>query len=237
MDHFETIYRSKADAYHRMISAEDADHHLITALAELTPGSSISALAGKRLLDVGSGTGRIPLLVRGQPRRTIAVDLHRGMLLQNQAERDQVSGDWDLVQSDLQQLPLPAKWADLTTAGWVLGHLRSWFSDDWKAHIGAGLCEMQRVTAPTGWLVIFETLGTGSLQPAPPTPDLEEYYLWLEEKWGFSRRVISTDYVFPSVDDAIACTEFFFGSELADRVHRNQWSRIPEWTGMWVKRI
>lgn len=143
MDHFEIIYRSKADAYHRMISAEDADHHLLTALKEITP------LIGKRLLDVGSGTGRIPLLVRGQPRRMIAADLHRAMLLQNQAERDRVSGDWDVVQSDLQLLPLPADWADLTTAGWVLGHLRSWFSDDWKAHIGAGLREMQRITAST----------------------------------------------------------------------------------------
>jgi hypothetical protein len=85
-------------------------------------------------------------------------------------------------------------------------------------------------------LVIIETLTTGSLTPAPPTGALAEYYGWLEREWGFWRQIIRTDYVFGSVEEAVARTEFFFGVELASAIRANGWARLPEWTGVWSKR-
>ena len=58
MDHFQRIYASQASAYHQMIAAEDADGELRAVLAEFAPRP------GERLLDLGSGTGRIPLSLR-----------------------------------------------------------------------------------------------------------------------------------------------------------------------------
>ncbi len=78
MDHFQRIYTSRAADYQAMIAAEDADGNLLQAIEAVTP------LAGKRVLDLGTGTGRLPQLLAGRVQSLIGVDLHRAMLLENQ---------------------------------------------------------------------------------------------------------------------------------------------------------
>lgn len=229
MDHFISIYSARADAYHRMIAAEDVDGHLAATLRRLAPW------AGKRVLDLGTGTGRLPILMAPAAARVVGVDLHWDMLREQHAQRAAAGGAWPLVQADMRYLPFPAGWADLVTAGWSIGHLRGWHADNWQAQIGQVLREMERLAAPGGTLVILETMTTGGLAPAPPTEGLAEYYAWLEGAWGFQRHVIQTDYAFASVDDAVAHTEFFFGSELAEKIRAHGWARLPEWTGVWVR--
>ncbi len=231
MDHFQRIYSSQADAYHRMIAVEDLQNNLVKALQASLP------IAGARLVDLGSGTGRIPLLFKDMARFIVAIDLYRDMLRQNQLVRQESGGRWDLVQADMRQLPLQRGSADIVTAGWSIGHLRAWFSEDWQRQIGRILVEMHRLARPGGWLAVMETMTTGSLTPAPPTVELAEYYAWLEQEWGFTPQVIQTDYNFSSVEDAVQKTRFFFGDELAEKIRQNGWSRLPEWTGIWIKQV
>jgi ubiquinone/menaquinone biosynthesis C-methylase UbiE len=231
MDHFHHIYNHRADDYHRMIAPEDSQGNLLPALQQVT------ALEGKRIVDLGSGTGRLPLLLDGLTAQVIGLDLHGAMLLENQRQRERVKGRWELAQGDMRALPLPTDWADVVTAGWAIGHLRSWYADDWQTQMGRVLREMQRVAAPGGALIIIETLTTGSLTPAPPTPGLAEYYAWLESDWGFTRQTIRTDYQFASVEEAVSRTEFFFGADLAAEIQRQGWAHLPEWTGVWGSRI
>jgi len=96
---------------------------------------------------------------------------------------------------------------------------------------------MRRVTRPGGTLVITETLGTGTTSAGPPNQELAEYYAWLEREHGFTRECIETDYQFPDVETAVRGMQFFFGSELAARIQQHGWTRVPEWTGIWHKRI
>jgi ubiquinone/menaquinone biosynthesis C-methylase UbiE len=229
MDHFQQIYTSQAWAYHRMIQAEDADGNLLKCLNE------IAAPQGRRLLDLGTGTGRIPLLLAGLPSLIVGLDLHRAMLKVNCEERAAVRGDWHLAQGDFGMLPFPGASFDVLTAGWAIGHLRHWEAGAWRSVIGGVLIEMERVTAPGGTLIILETLGTGSLTPSPPTQELAEYFTWLEEFWRYRRTVVRTDYAFSSPSEAVRMMEFFFGPELTAKIHRYQWARVPEWTGVWVK--
>jgi len=35
----------------------------------------------------------------------------------------------------------------------------------------------------------------------------------------------------------VAHTEFFFGSEMVELIRKNGWARLPEWTGVWCKRL
>jgi len=229
MDHFQAIYAARAAEYHRMIAAEDLDGRLLPAIER------VASPRGKRVVDLGTGTGRLPLLIGDQAAQLVGLDLHRDMLRQHVLQRR--GGRWALVQGDMRYLPIRSGWADIVTAGWAIGHLRSWFAADWQAQIGRVLDEMHRVLAPGGALIILETLSTGSLTPAPPNADLAEYYDWLEQAWGFQRDTIPTDYHFASVDQAVARTEFFFGPDLAAEIRAQGWARLPEWTGVWSKVI
>jgi ubiquinone/menaquinone biosynthesis C-methylase UbiE len=231
MDHFKRVYTSQAAEYHRMIAVEDVDNNLLPALERISP------LAGKRILDLGSGTGRLPLLLAARRPQIIAIDLHRAMLNQQAELRQETGGGWPLVQADIRLLPFPDDWADVVAAGWSIGHFRGWYADDWQTQISKVLHEMHRTACQGGALIILETLTTGSLTPAPPSQELAEYYTWLEGEWGFQREAISTDYQFESVGQAVDYTEFFFGPALAENIRQNHWSRLPEWTGMWSKNV
>jgi ubiquinone/menaquinone biosynthesis C-methylase UbiE len=238
-DHFVRIYNDEAAAYHELIAAEDADHNLLPALQSLAP------LAGARLLDLGSGSGRIPLLLRGLGCEIVAVDLHRGMLEEQKkqmlslqtsdGERSKPQAGWSLLQADGRALPLPAGWADVVTAGWAFGHFTGWYPDDWQQQAARAVAEMQRAAKPGATLIILETLGTGALQPAPPNAALAAYYAWLEGQHGFARTTVATDYDFGSVERAAELCGFFFGPEMAKCVRANGWSRVPEFTGIWSK--
>jgi len=231
MDHFRHIYTSRATAYHRMISAEDVEGNLLKTLQAITP------LEEQTILDLGTGSGRLALLLASRARRFIGLDLHAAMLRENVVQRERVNGQWALAQSDMRALPFPTASAEVVTAGWAIGHLRGWYPADWQTQIGQVLHEMERVAKPNGALIIMETLTTGALTPAPPNAHLAEYYDWLENTWGYTRHTIATDYQFASVEEAVELTEFFFGSELAQQIRLNQWARLPEWTGVWEKRL
>ncbi|MCK6627227.1 MAG: class I SAM-dependent methyltransferase [Anaerolineae bacterium] len=231
MDHFRHIYSHCAADYHRMITPEDWEGHLLPALQRVT------SLTGQRILDLGTGSGRLPLLLGATAAQIVGLDLHAAMLQEQQRQRERIGGRWGLVQGDMRALPFPGGWAEVVTAGWAIGHLRGWYPQDWQAQIGQVVQEMHRVVKPGGALIIMETLTTGSLTPAPPTPGLAEYYAWLENEWGFTRQTIRTDYQFASVEEAAGQTEFFFGPELAATIRRNGWATLPEWTGVWGKPV
>jgi hypothetical protein len=53
------------------------------------------------------------------------------------------------------------------------------------------------------------------------------------EAYGFSHKWIRTDYEFESVEQAVELTRFFFGEQLADDVHAQKLTRVPECAGIW----
>jgi ubiquinone/menaquinone biosynthesis C-methylase UbiE len=224
---YKKIYSERADDYHRFIAVEDADGNLLRAI------EGVTALHGKRLLDIGTGTGRLPLLLAPRCAQVLGLDLHRDMLRRHTANRAALEGRWLLAQADMRSLPVRSQWADLVTAAWSISNLLGEYKDRWRTEIGRVIAEMQRACAPGGTLIIFETLSTGSLTPAPPTEALSEYYAWLETESGFARTLLQTDYQFESVEQAVAWTEFFFGPALSEKIRAHGWARLPEWTGMW----
>ncbi|MBL0197555.1 MAG: class I SAM-dependent methyltransferase [Myxococcales bacterium] len=226
---YQRIYRERAEDYDRLVGAEDADGNLLPALEAVVP------VAGLDVLDVGTGTGRLARLLVGRARRVVGVEPAPAMLAVARRHLEASGhGGWELHEGRADALPVESASADLVLAGWVLGHQRTWRADDWREAIGACLCEMSRCLRPGGTMVIIETLGTGSEEPAPPNAALADYFGWLEEQ-GFTRRAIRTDYVFPDVATAAAVCGGFFGEAFAERVTRAGWSRVPECTGLWSR--
>lgn len=230
-DHFPEIYSTQAAAYHQMIAVEDVDQNLLKAI------QAVTSLEGKRALDLGTGTGRIPILLHDHSVEVVAMDLHRDMLRENAVQRQTQGGKWGMFQGDMRFLPLAKTQFDIVFAGWAIGHFGSWYPDAWKEEINRVVQEMHRQCKVGGTVMIMETLSTGATSPAPPTPRLAEYYAMLENEWGFERQAIQTDYLFESVEQAVAYTEFFFGEAMSALIHENQWARLPEWTGVWSKKV
>ncbi|MBN2045617.1 MAG: class I SAM-dependent methyltransferase [Anaerolineales bacterium] len=226
-DHFMQIYRLHGTTYHELISYEDTDGNLRPSLTKIT------SFASKSILDLGTGTGRIPLLFPDS--NITGVDLHWEMLIENQ--RQQRPDPRPLVQGDMRILPFSNNCFEIVTAGWALGHFTGWFGDQWQQHMEQVLNEVSRVLKPEGWLVILETMTTGSHTPAPPSEGLATYYRWLEEDLGFETHVIQTDYLFDDLSQATRYAQFFFGIDLAKKVRKHNWVRLPEWTGIWARQI
>jgi len=225
---FVTIYRDHAADYDRLVNAEDCDQHLLPTIEQLCP------LVGASALDVGAGTGRVSRLIAQRAARLVSIDLSAAMLA---VARDHLGSRASLAQADGRQLPVSSGWADLAVAGLVFGHMTIWFPDRWQESIAQALDDMARALKPRGTLIVIETLGTGFTQPAAPNEHLGAYYKWLENVRGFNRVTLRTDYCFADPEQAAQITGFFFGSAFADQVRREHWSRVPECTGLWWKRL
>jgi ubiquinone/menaquinone biosynthesis C-methylase UbiE len=229
---FRRFYAERAEEYEALVSAEDVNGQILPALEGLIH------LDGARVLEIGVGTGRVTelLLAAGatlvgcEPAAAM-LEVARRRLARFPAERA------ELRQCKVQELDTSAGGFDLALAGWVLGHFVEWYAPTWRDEIGGALDRMERALVPGGLLVILETLGTGQTEPAPPSPGLAEYYRWLEEERGLERMVLRTDYAFQDVDSAAAVAGAFFGEAFAERVRRESWSRIPECTGLWWRRL
>lgn len=226
MDHFRTIYRTRADDYDTLVAREDFQGSLPQALAKIRPW------AGLDVVELGAGTGRLTRLLAPAAASVVALDAAPAMLRVAHLSLGH-SRHVAFAAADNAALPLRDAVADLAVAGWSLGHSVAWYPDAWRDVIGAALAEMRRVLRPGGMVIILETLGTGRETPAPPTDGLAAYYQWLEEAHGFQRAWLRTDYRFASLDEAERLTRFFFGDDLADRVRREGLTTLPECTGLW----
>jgi ubiquinone/menaquinone biosynthesis C-methylase UbiE len=226
---YQNIYANHAKEYDALVRAEDADGNLIPAIEAVHP------LIGATVLEVGIGTGRIGRAIVERVGRLVGVDRAPAMLAiaREHLEAMPKAAPWELHCVDARTLPVPSGFCDVAIAGWVFGHFRYWMPEDWREQIGQAFGEMRRALKPGGALVIIETLGTGWEEPRPPSPELAQYFEWLEKEQGLQRKAFRTDYLFPDVETAAVTTGAFFGDEFAARVRREGWRRVPECTGMW----
>lgn len=225
-EHFKHIYAHRAADYDAMVSREDHQGNLLPALEQ------VARLDGATVVEMGAGSGRLTRLIAHRAASVLALDLSWAML--HEAQRT-LHDSVNLSVGDNLALPVASEVADITIAGWSFGHATGWNPTGWALDIAQMVTEMERVTKPGGTLLILETLGTGSAEPAPPNTALAAYYIWLESILGFTRQVVQTDYQFESVEEADKLTRFFFGDDLADRIRAEGLTILPEYTGLWSK--
>jgi ubiquinone/menaquinone biosynthesis C-methylase UbiE len=77
--------------------------------------------------------------------------------------------NWRLAQADNRNLPIITGSANVILAGWTLGHLTEWHQDSWQPALDKVMTELDRILAPQGTIILFETLGTCQDTAATPT--------------------------------------------------------------------
>ena len=224
------IYQTDGDRYEALIAREDYQGNIEKAL------DGIVRVDGLDVLDLGAGTGRLAVMLAPRAKTMKAFDLSEEMLRVCRS-RFEASGlsNWQVQVADHRSIPVSDGSADLMVSGWSVSYLAVWNPETWKAELEKWMGEMKRVMRPGGYIVLFESLGTGNEAPVR-LEHLKDYYPWLDEA-GFQNKWIRTDYKFVSVDEAEELSRFFFGDDLGDKVRKNNWIILPECTGVWWLRI
>jgi ubiquinone/menaquinone biosynthesis C-methylase UbiE len=223
---YHQIYAEQADAYDRLVGAEDWRGNLPRIIKELIP------LQCERVLEVGAGTGRLTRMLP-QSARIVATEASEAMLRVAATGFD-AGRKIGFCTADARALPVRDGWADVAIAGWVFGHFCDWHPQSAEAEIDNAIGEMRRCLRAGGTAVILETLGTGTPCAGAPTPGLECYYRRMEDVFGFVRSVVETDYEFADRPTAEELVTFFFGEETARRIGGEARPRLREFTGVWT---
>ncbi|MBM3124794.1 MAG: class I SAM-dependent methyltransferase [Chloroflexi bacterium] len=222
------VYESHADRYEELIRWEDYQGNILETMKRILP------LEGRIAVDLGAGTGRLARLLTPQVSYIHAFDASRVML---RICREQLassgSANWNVGVADHRHIPLSDRTLDLVVSGWSVSYLAVWNSETWRSELEQWMEEMNRVLLPAGWIVLFESLGTGNETPLR-LDHLRKFYSWLDET-GFQNTWIRTDYRFESIEQAEKSVRFFFGDELGDRVRKYHLRILPECTGVWWK--
>jgi ubiquinone/menaquinone biosynthesis C-methylase UbiE len=226
----EEIYKTEGDKYEALIAREDYQGNILRSLQEIV------SLENRFVLDLGAGTGRLACLLAPRVSHIRAFDISEEMLRVCR-KKLVASGlsNWEVDVADHRQLPVEDHYVDLIVSGWSVSYLAVWNPDSWRAELEKWLGEMKRVLRPGGFVVLFESLGTGNESPIR-IEHLKDFYPWLDEA-GFQNKWIRTDYKFESLEEAEYLSRFFFGDELGDKVKQNSWVILPECTGVWWKQI
>lgn len=223
------MYEERAESYDALIAAEDTEGTLRRAFEAAVP------FDGKRIVDVGAGTGRLARWMAPRAAHVHLVERAAPMLEVARArlETDGVSERVSFHLADARELPLEDASVDVATAGWVFGHFRHWMPEGWEDEVDRAVAEMRRVTAVGGTIAILETLGTGHETPREH-PALDEYFAHLETKHGFARTWWRSDYAFETVDAAAQVMGAFFGAPLVEKIRAHGWRRVPECTALFT---
>lgn len=218
------IYRSQAEQYDRLISAQPSLGARIDA---------IRPLAGLDVVDLGAGSGRLTVPLAAVAGSVLAVDLSPAML-EVAASKLAASGagNWRTAVGTHLRIPAGDASADLVVSGWSIAYSAASDTDPDGTALAAILDEIRRVLRPGGTVVIFETMGTGYAVPNPPD-FLLSYYDALEHVYGFARECFPFDYTFADAAEAERLARFFFGEETGDKVAASGSRIVPEFAGVW----
>ena len=224
------IYQTDGDRYEALIAREDHQRNIEKALDEIVN------VNGLDVLDLGAGTGRLAVMLAPRAKSVRAFDVSEEMLRVCRS-RFEASGlsNWQVDIADHRQLPITNYSADLAVSGWSVSYLAVWNNEHTTSELDTWLIEMQRVLRKGGWVVLFESLGTGNERPIR-LEHVESTYQWLDAV-GFQNKWIRTDYKFESINEAEELSRFFFGDELGEKVRQNNWVVLPECTGVWWVKI
>lgn len=224
------VYDAHADQYELLILREDCQDNLPKEI------NKIKDTHGIDIVELGAGTGRLTRFLALSSVNVTACDSSHHMLSQAKDILEKLEiANVTLCVSDMRRSPFAAASADMVIAGWSFCYLAVWGQDRWKQELQLGLEEANRLLRPGGVMILLENFGTGFESPNPPL-HLNGYFDFLKAN-DFQSTWFRTDYQFQDLNEAIQHSSFFFGEELSGKVQKNEWTLLPECTGLFWKKF
>ena len=222
------IYEKYATQYDELVRCEDYKQNLKKLLQSLVKWEN------KIVIEAGIGTGRVTNLYIEKVTRVYGLDGSSHMLERLKKNLSSQLHKIELYCVDNLYLPELTEKGDVFIEGWSFGHTISDNENDVGETTRVLVEQSIRMTKEDGLIIFIETLGSNSEIAKAPKESLSNFYYLIEKKYGFTRHEISTDYKFPSVEEAARITGFFFGKDFGDAVLKSKKTIVREWTGVWV---
>lgn len=223
------IYENHAENYDALVNHEDYQGNLKSFLdSKIDFNNAV-------VYEAGTGTGRVTSLYVKQTRNVFCVDRSTHMLDQAKENLKIYSEKIHFIKGDNLELPPPGELIDVFIEGWAFCHTISDNKENLFQVADQLVKQSQCFVKKQGKIVFIETLGTFREIPEGPLEHHNVFYRYLQDKYGFQRNVVNTDYHFDSVERAAQIMGFFFGESMEKRILESKIQIIPEFTGVWIK--
>jgi SAM-dependent methyltransferase len=205
----------------------------------LTRGAGASLpLLYQSIIEFGSGTGRLTKTFIEEISNVRCFDRSAHMLQKAKENLQKYQSKISFQELNHLDADKISEKADVVIEGWAFGHTVYDDKDNYQKTIHTLIENCERLVQPGGKVIIVETMGgTLANEPEPPGELLIEFYNLLENEYGYSKTIISTDYKFDTINDAKLIMGFFFGEWIESEIEKYNSAVIPEFTGIWSKTI
>ncbi|MBI9104064.1 MAG: class I SAM-dependent methyltransferase [Spirochaetales bacterium] len=220
------IYKGYAPQYDELVNAEDYENNFSNFLLSEFDWS------GSIVMEAGIGTGRVSKIYLDQITFLYGFDREPHMLKAAGRNLSKWSDKVKIAEGDNIALPSISKKADIFIEGWSFGHTMIENKGTMAETFDRIFASVKTNLRSGGRFVIIETMGTNVLTAAPPIQELADFYSILQNKYGFKQEVISTDYRFESLKEAVRICGFFFGEEMAKEIQEKGSPIVGEYTGL-----
>ncbi len=223
------IYKDYAVNYDDLLSFEDYSNNLTKILLEKIDWQD------KVVYEAGIGTGRVTKIYIDKSKHCYGFDREDHMMEKCRINLTNLMHKITLSNCENLQLRKIQEPVDIFIEGWSFGH--TIIENSKKLDIVAKniINNIIGLVKDDGKIIIIESAGTNSDVPFKVTNQYIKIFLsLLEEKFGFKRNVIETDYVFPDYQTAARVIGFFFGEEMRNDIISNKKKTIKEFTGVWI---
>ena len=223
------LAENNIEKYEEFISHVDPGGNLKTALFEIADWKNAT------VVEAGIRTGRITAMYIKTAAFVYGFDRSPLMVCAASENLESFHQKSDLKTGRHKRLPTPPELADIFIQSWTFGYEVCEKSENVEETLEELFNNALPLVKEGGTIIIIEPMGVYNDKPAPPAPPLERMYSLLEEKYGFAKKTIRTDYAFASAVEGEKLCRLFFGDEIADQIAKRQSIHVPHWTGIWYK--
>ncbi|MBF9017743.1 MULTISPECIES: class I SAM-dependent methyltransferase [unclassified Oceanispirochaeta] len=221
------IYQSHSFEYDELVSHEDYQGNIRIFL------NSTYNFNNKTVLEFGTGTGRLTELYLNKIKMAYCYDRSQHMLDRASSKFKEKQNKISFSVCDNLEIHNLNRKADAVIEGWSFGHTVVENDNQFEKTVKYLVSSCKEKMNVDGIILFMETLGTNTEIPEAPTQSLGDFYHLLENKYGFKKSILETDYRFETNESAERVMGYFFGDSFRKNMNFIGDGIIKEFTGVW----